>query len=312
MTNDDQWRLFRKLVHQFFNETVCENEHVTLQNAEAVHMLRDICIAPEQMMSYPKRFSNSIIMSLGEAAFSCFRHVSKEHWTEFERLNQFIVLVFGVRSPTVTTPHLVGVYEIMDEWSNVIETGATPPVDIFPALKWVPERLLGNWITRSRNVGKATDRLYTRMVSHVIQRRTQLGSRHSFLDAVLDQDELAGNLTANQLNFLGGILTEGGSDTSSSIILAFVQAMTNFPHVQKKAQRKLDSVVGEDRSSLWSDYAQLPYISMTVKETMRWRPVPPLAFPHAVSEGKKKPPSLSSPRPAPEFASRDFPPVLAS
>ena len=176
----------------------------------------------------------------------------------------------------------------MEEWSKVMETGATPPVDIFPALKWVPERLLGNWITRSRDVGKGMDRLYSRMVSHVRQRRARSRSRKSFIDAVLDQDDLARDLTPNQLNFLGGVLMEGGSDTSSSIILAFVQAMHSFPHVQKKAQQELDRVVGEDRSPLWSDYAQLPYVSMIIKETMRWRPVTPLAFPHAASEGKKR------------------------
>ena len=65
MTNNDKWRLFRKLVHQCFNEKRCEEVHVTLQNAEAVQMLRDTCMAPEMMMSHPKRFSNSVIMSLG-------------------------------------------------------------------------------------------------------------------------------------------------------------------------------------------------------------------------------------------------------
>lgn len=174
----------------------------------------------------------------------------------------------------------------MEEWSKIMETGATPPVDIFPALKWVPECLLGNWITRSRNVGKAMDRLYSRMVSHAIQRRAQSGSRHSFIDALLDQKELTHNLTPNQLNFLGGVLMEGGSDTSSSIIIAFIQAMVNFPHVQKKAQRELDAVVSEDHSPLWADYAKLPYVAMIIKETMRWRPVTPLGFPHAASEGK--------------------------
>lgn len=65
-TNDDKWRLQRKLVHQFFNETRCEKEYLTLQHAEAVQMLRDTCLAPEQFMYHPKRFSNSIIMSLGK------------------------------------------------------------------------------------------------------------------------------------------------------------------------------------------------------------------------------------------------------
>ncbi|RMZ77835.1 hypothetical protein DV737_g4172, partial [Chaetothyriales sp. CBS 132003] len=255
MMHGDKWRLFRKLVHQQFNEVRCEREHITLQNAEAVQMMRDFCVAPGELMNHPKRFSNSIVMAL----------------------------LFGIRSPSPKTPHLVELYKMMEEWSKVMETGATPPVDIYPFLKYVPESLLGNWITRSRNVGKAMDRLYGRMVLRVTQRRAESGSRGSFLDTVLDQQEKL-KLTPNQLNFLCGVLMEGGSDTSSSIITAFIQALIKNPEVQRKAHEQIDLVVGEDRSPTWSDYAQLPYVAMIVKETMRWRPVTPLAFPHALSQ----------------------------
>ncbi len=166
-----------------------------------------------------------------------------------------------------------------------METGATPPVDILPILKWVPQRFLGDWITRSRSVGMAMDKLYGRIVSHVIQRRLKSGSHGSFLDGVLDQQEKL-QLNRNELNFLCGVLMEGGSDTSSSMILAFIHAMIKYPDVQRKAQQEIDGLVGEDRSPLWSDYAKLPYVSQIVKETMRWRPVTPLAFPHASSAGK--------------------------
>lgn len=37
-------------------------------------------------------------------------------------------------------------------------------------------------------------------------------------------------------------------------------------------------------SPTWEDFPRLPYINMVVKETMRWRPVTPLAFPHALSK----------------------------
>lgn len=60
----DKWRSFRKLIHNYFHENRCEKEHVKLQDAEAVQMLRDFCIAPNDLMKHPKRFSNSIIMSL--------------------------------------------------------------------------------------------------------------------------------------------------------------------------------------------------------------------------------------------------------
>ena len=39
---------------------------------------------------------------------------------------------------------------------------------------------------------------------------------------------------------------EGGSDTSSSLILAIIQALILNPDVQEKAHREMASVVGED------------------------------------------------------------------
>ena len=64
MAYGDKWRSFRKLIHNFFHENRCEKEHIGLQNAEAVQMLHDFCTTPGELMKHPKRFSNSIIMSL--------------------------------------------------------------------------------------------------------------------------------------------------------------------------------------------------------------------------------------------------------
>jgi cytochrome P450 family 619 len=76
------------------------------------------------------------------------------------------------------------------------------------------------------------------------------------------------------------------SETTASTLITFVQAMLAFPGVQRKAHEELDAVVGESRLPTWSDYNNLPYVAMVVKETLRWRPTAPVAFPHALSEGK--------------------------
>ncbi|TVY29831.1 Cytochrome P450 monooxygenase, partial [Lachnellula hyalina] len=255
MDYGEKWRKFRKLIHQQFHESRCEKEHIVLQNAEAVQMLCDFCLAPGEVMKHPKRFSNSITMTL----------------------------VYGIRSATVDTPHLVKLFELMEGFSEIMEPGSTPPVDIFPILKYLPESLFGDWRTRARDVGKKMDTLYGKMVSQVMKRRLASGSAGSFLDCIFDkQDKL--NLTRDEINFICGVLLEGGSDTSSSVIIAFIHAMIKYPNVQKKAQAEIDQIVGQSRSPLWSDYARLPYIAMIVKETMRWRPVVPLGFPHASSE----------------------------
>lgn len=59
------WRTFRKLIHQHFMESMVEKTHIKVQNAEAVQMLRDFCMRPDQHMLHPRRYSNSITMSLG-------------------------------------------------------------------------------------------------------------------------------------------------------------------------------------------------------------------------------------------------------
>ena len=179
-------------------------------------------------------------------------------------------------------------YHLMEQWSAIMETGATPPVDVFPWLKLLPERFFGNYITRARNIGDQMEALYDDILAKVIARRdTEHQQLGSFMDKVLDQQE-KNALPPNQLRFIGGVLMEGGSDTSSSLILAIVQALIQYPEVQRKAQEEIDSVVGWERSPQWSDLASLPYINMIIKEGHRWRPILPLGFPHALGEGEDK------------------------
>lgn len=174
-------------------------------------------------------------------------------------------------------------YHLMESWSELMETGNTPPVDIFPWLKAVPQRLMGNYKKRAQTVGTEMETLYEDVLKDVLKRReTRNGG--SFLDVVLDQQDKT-QLPRDQLRFIGGVLMEGGSDTSSSLILAIVQALILNPQVQEKAYSEIAAVVGEDRSPEWSDMDQLPYINMIVKEGHRWRPILPLGFPHALGQG---------------------------
>lgn len=175
-------------------------------------------------------------------------------------------------------------YALMEQWSELLEPGNTPPVDVFPWLKMLPERLFDDYKSRSLAVGRQMEALYEDILCDVQTRR---GTRNvgSFMDVVLDRmDKL--ELPRDQLRFIGGVLMEGGSDTSSSLILAIVQALILNPVVQEKAHRELAAVVGEERSPRWEDMERLPYINMIVKEGHRWRPILPLCFPHALGQGR--------------------------
>ena len=75
--------------------------------------------------------------------------------------------------------------------------------------------------------------LYTDVLQRVYARRNAKINKDSLMDRVLDQQE-KNEFNEHQLAFFGGTLMEGGSDTSSSLILAIIQAMTQYPEVQQR------------------------------------------------------------------------------
>ena len=74
--------------------------------------------------------------------------------------------------------------------------------------------------------------------------------------------------------------------------------MLHYPDVQKKAQQEEDTVVGPSRMPDFTDMESLPYVMAVIKEVaryayhylgihrltvnIRWRPVAPTGFPHAL------------------------------
>lgn len=124
-------------------------------------------------------------------------------------------------------------YALMEKWSLVMELGATPPVDSFPLLKIIPQRFSGNWRDRAEDVGGLMKSLSSQVLRDVEERRERGIMRDSFMDRVLDGQE-KNQLSRKELHFLGGVLMEGGSDASSSLILAIILAMMAYPNVQRR------------------------------------------------------------------------------
>lgn len=61
-------------------------------------------------------------------------------------------------------------------------------------------------------------------------------------------------------------------------------AMALYPSVQALVQNEIDRVVGTDRLPTFEDRPSLPLVEAVVRETLRWRPILPLAVPHTTSE----------------------------
>jgi len=75
-----------------------------------------------------------------------------------------------------------------------------------------------------------------------------------------------------------------GEVTTWGALAIFVLAMTLHPQCQEKAQKEIDSVIGDLRLPEFGDRESLPFVECILQETLRWAPGLPLGIPHRVTE----------------------------
>jgi len=90
------------------------------------------------------------------------------------------------------------------------------------------------------------------------------------------------DISERELANIPGIMFAAGSDTSAITLQYAILGLVTHPDVYSLAQAEIDLVVGDSRTPNFSD--KLPYIDALIQEVLRWRPVGPLALPHATSE----------------------------
>jgi cytochrome P450 len=195
-----------------------------------------------------------------------------------------MILAYGIRTPHSQISHMVEINKALQNTTQLLAPGTLPPVDLFPFLFYLPHQLFGNWRDKVADTHKMMNGLYSRYMDYVVERQKKVGAMESFADRLLQQEEKL-DWTRHGLNFMAGLMMEAGSDTLSGVINSFLLLMTKFPGAYKKAQEQIDVVVGDDRCPRWEDWQKLPEVNKLLKETMRMRPVAPIAFPHALSEG---------------------------
>ncbi|KAJ7253639.1 family 64 cytochrome P450, partial [Mycena rebaudengoi] len=135
---------------------------------------------------------------------------------------------------------------------------------MIPILKYVPAWFIGAGFRRQAREWKdLTDKM--------VQLPFQAAKR------------LVTNGTTPPLYDTAGIMYAAGSDTTSAALGTFILEMLANPDVQKRAQEETDVVVHEGHLPSFDDEESLPYVSVIVKEVLRWKPVTPIGVPHAVS-----------------------------
>lgn len=87
-------------------------------------------------------------------------------------------------------------------------------------------------------------------------------------------------LSKTEMSFLGGTLFGAAADNISAAITTAVLAAACHPEAQARVQEQLDTVVGKERAPSFEDIQRLTELHAFMHESLRWRPVVPLGFPH--------------------------------
>ncbi|KAI8302084.1 Cytochrome P450 monooxygenase patH [Colletotrichum sp. SAR11_59] len=267
------WRVQRRVVQSLLAVNRVDAV-LPVQDAEATQTLSDLLRDPAGYYDHVRRYTTAVVLAA----------------------------VYGVRGARFDSPNVRALYAAQDEFTAVLEQGATPPVDAFPFLKMMPAALAG-WKRRAARVRREQMGLYLSLVAGTRERIREGRSPDCFLGEMLrDQEKnglddehlayLAGNLVcidweANVERVADSLQMEAGSDTTASTLLSFLLAMIKYPKEFRKAQEEVDRVCGPLRSPTSEDIGRLPFIEACMNEnlqTLRWRPVAAGGVPHMLTQ----------------------------
>nr|BAK09482.1 cytochrome P450 [Postia placenta] len=250
----DTWRSLRRGAHGILTAQACL-DHLAIQQAEAVQLSHDLLTDPGGFATSIRRYSFSVIMSV----------------------------LYGKRVPRYASPEATALFKMLELWVNILSPGAHPLIEMFPALRCIPGPF-ASWRRLCKKVRIIQRQLYFGLLDEVEARSDQGNGNGCFMETVCARAQEWG-LDRELTGYLGGVLIEAGSDTTSAFIQTLVLLLVAHPQVQRKAQVELDAVVGTDRMPILEDLEDLPYVRAVILETHRYRPVAPLAVPHAATAG---------------------------
>ncbi|KAF9044808.1 cytochrome P450, partial [Hymenopellis radicata] len=158
-------------------------------------------------------------------------------------------------------------------------------VDYIPILKYTPAWLPGASFKRKAAIWRNISLQLVNRPFDVVQRRMLDGNSKPCVVAQELDDIALGQSRVNEtvIRNMAATTYAAGADTVVSALQSLFLAVVLHPHVQERAQRELDAVIG-NRLPLFSDRPQLPYIDCICYELLRWNPVTPLGLARYVTE----------------------------
>lgn len=164
------------------------NKLLPLQEAEATQTMFELLQDPEGYYDHIRRYTTAVILAS----------------------------VYGQRGKRFDSPNVQALYHAQDQFTAVLEQGASPPVDAFPFLKMLPE-FLAPWKRRARAVRKEQKSLYLRLLQETRARLEAGKGGDCFLRTML-QDQEKNEMDDEHLAYLAGNLVSGSLACPTQVV----------------------------------------------------------------------------------------------
>lgn len=252
----DQWRMLRK---------ICVREMLCNQTLDSVYSLRR-----KEIRNTVKYLYNHVgsPVNVGEQMFLTV-------------LNVITGMMWGGTVKAEDREKLGAEFrQVINEMTGLL--GMPNLSDFYPGLT----RFDLQGIKKKMTVlAKKFDGIFETMID---QRRKMGGDENKdFLQFLLQLKDGGDSKTPFTMTHLKSLLMDmvvGGTDTTSNAIEFALAEMMNQPHILKKAQQELETVVGKHNIVEESHINKLPYLYAIMKESLRLHPTLPLLVPHCPSE----------------------------
>ncbi|KAI0767200.1 cytochrome P450 [Fomes fomentarius] len=248
----DEWRTQRRQYHRFLGPAAVSRYYPLLEN-QTQRLLQSLLMQPQD-------FSEQIRFIIGAT-------ITK--------------IAYGLDVDTPEDEYL----SLAQEGNDIFLEAFVPGrylVESFPILRHIPP-----WFPGAKFLRQAAE--WRETYVHVLNKPFEAASRnlrrgHDTLSmmAGMMAPETAGETGVDEetAKRVSASVYLGGADTTLTVIRLFFLAMAKYPHIQKRAQKELDAVIGSDRLPQISDQKLLPYVEAVMMECFRWNPILPLGLPH--------------------------------
>ncbi|EUC41238.1 hypothetical protein COCMIDRAFT_40564 [Bipolaris oryzae ATCC 44560] len=247
------WKRGSQVIRNFLNRGSLE-KHLRIQEDEISQCMYNF-------LEDPKNF---------------YRHVCRS------TASAILTNIYGVRVAKYEGSIAETYFQGIKLFSESLDPGTHPPVDLFWPLQYVPKRW-AYWKRLADSTRAIRDELYGSLFAQCELAVKQKNFTGCYMDSLISNQAKSG-MSRDEIIGIGAVLMDGGVKTTATFTHSLVLALINYPEFQRKAQEEIDTVVGPDRWPRLKDYENVPYIRAIVDEVIRFRTSAPVAIPHVSTE----------------------------